>query len=278
MLLSFNPEKLLPLLKDFYNVTGVRITVFDRDFQEVAAYPAERAQVCRLIRRDGEARARCTLCDQAACRRAADKREAYVYRCHAGLTEAIMPIRLGGLTAGYLFFGHAFCYPDFDAGFLAVAQNCREYQVDRQALGRALRQSPMMTEEYLLSAARLLRATAGYLCLEHMVTLNPEELPVRLDRYIAEHIAGDLRPQTLCKQFGLGKTRLYEICRENYGMGLAAFVRGQRLEKAKQMLREKPALPVGEVAARCGFGDYNYFITLFKRHTGFSPKAYGKRS
>ncbi len=42
MISSFNITKLTALLKDFYTITDIRITVFDTDFQEIVSYPAER--------------------------------------------------------------------------------------------------------------------------------------------------------------------------------------------------------------------------------------------
>lgn len=52
MISTFNLEKLSSLLRDFYTVTHIRITVFDENFNEIASYPNRRAEFCRLIRQD----------------------------------------------------------------------------------------------------------------------------------------------------------------------------------------------------------------------------------
>ena len=74
-------------------------------------------------------------------------------------------------------------------------------------------------------------------------------------------------------KFEIGKTQLYEIAKQNYGVGIAEHIRILRIEKAKQLL-ENNRLPLAEIASQCGYKDYNYFITVFKRVVGISPKKY----
>ena len=42
----------------------------------------------------------------------------------------------------------------------------------------------------------------------------------------------------LCKKFQIGKTLLYEIAKQNYGIGIAEHIRNLRIEKAKELLTE----------------------------------------
>ena len=51
MISSFDIAKLHSLLKDFYQLTKIRITVFDDSFRELTSYPDEIADFCKLIRR-----------------------------------------------------------------------------------------------------------------------------------------------------------------------------------------------------------------------------------
>lgn len=41
MMSSFDITKLHSLLKDFYNLTKIRITIFNDNFQELTSYPTE---------------------------------------------------------------------------------------------------------------------------------------------------------------------------------------------------------------------------------------------
>ena len=46
MISTFDITKLNALLKDFYNLTQIRITIFDENFHELAAYPENIAPFC----------------------------------------------------------------------------------------------------------------------------------------------------------------------------------------------------------------------------------------
>jgi len=51
-----------------------------------------------------------------------------------------------------------------------------------------------------------------------------------------------------------------------------------RTEKAKALLLEHPEMPVTEIAAACGYNDYNYFITVFSRMVGMPPRQFQKHT
>lgn len=129
-------------------------------------------------------------------------------------------------------------------------------------------------DDYIASASQVLQAVASYLCMERMVTLRKEKLPIQIDEYITEHFTEKLDAAVLCEHFHIGRTYLYEIAKQNYGVGVAEYIRTLRIEKAKQLLTEQPDLHISEVAFSCGFSDYNYFMTVFKRVAGMSPRQY----
>ena len=55
MLSSFNYEKLNAILRDFYTLTGIRITIFDEELNELTSCPQEMAGICRYIRSNQDA-------------------------------------------------------------------------------------------------------------------------------------------------------------------------------------------------------------------------------
>lgn len=277
MISSFDLEKLKKLLKDFYTITKIRITVFNDSFQEIVAYPENRAEFCRILRQDPSACEACVQSDRIACATAARRRSTYIYQCHGGLTEAITPIYMGNIPIGYLFFGHVFSYPDYDSGFARIRECCQSYQVNMKQLLEACRRQPLITGDFIRSASHIMQAVASYLCMERMVSLRQEDLPLQIDEYIQGHLFEELGVPILCSHFHIGKTQLYEISRQNYGCGIAEHIRNLRIDRARQLLLEQPELRVSDVADLCGFSDYNYFITAFRKNTGLSPGKYQKR-
>ena len=277
MLSTFDYDKLGALLRDFHHITGMRITIFDDSFREIISYPEEIAPICRYIRTDQRAAAACRECDVNACRTASRRRAPYIYQCHAGLTEAAAPVMLGGIVIAYLLFGHLFSYPTKEEGREAVLQACIPYALDTKKLAQMTDALPLTDRDYILSASHILQAVSSYLGMERMVTLRQQEVMVQIDEYISAHFTEELDAQELCDRFGVGRTSLYRFARENYGCGIAEHIRSLRIDHAKELLRDSPELSIAEIADRCGFSDYNYFITVFKRETGMSPLRFRRQ-
>ena len=274
MISTFTLRKLNDLLKDFYTLTQIRITVFNDTFRELTAYPEHIAPFCQIIRTSPEALNACLCCDKNACEQASRQHAPYTYCCHAGLTECIVPIYLGNIVIGYLFFGHVFSYPTHEEGWKSIRERCLPYGLDMDALRDALYQQPVISEEYISSASHIMRSVAAYLCMERMVSLHQKELPVQIDDYITSHYTENISVRTICDHFQIGRTLLYEISEQNYGIGIAEHIRNLRIEKAKILLAEHPELRISEIAVACGFDDYNYFITVFKRLVGKPPRQF----
>ena len=274
MISTFNLRKLNDLLKDFYTLTQIRITVFNDTFRELTAYPEHIAPFCQIIRTSPEALNACLCCDKNACEQASRQHAPYTYCCHAGLTECIVPIYLGNIVIGYLFFGHVFSYPTHEEGWKSIRERCLPYGLDMDALRDALYQQPVISEEYISSASHIMRSVAAYLCMERMVSLHQKELPVQIDDYITSNYTENISVRTICDHFQIGRTLLYEISEQNYGIGIAEHIRNLRIEKAKILLAEHPELRISEIAVACGFDDYNYFITVFKRLVGKPPRQF----
>jgi transcriptional regulator GlxA family with amidase domain len=77
-------------------------------------------------------------------------------------------------------------------------------------------------------------------------------------------LAGQLQcsPRTLSRRF-----------RAATGQTPGAYLRGQRIAAARELLRTTN-LSVGEVAWRVGLQDVSYFTALFQKHTGLTPGRY----
>ena len=278
MISIFDLEKLRGLLKDFYAISHIRITVFDENRNELVSYPEKVAPYCAVIRGTSRGFDACMACDREACRKAARKHSTHIYRCHAGLTEAVTPLYVGDVLVGYLLFGHVFSYPSHEEGWAVIEKRCEGYHVNDRMLKEAIFAADIIEESYIRSAAQILHAVASYLILERMATLKEDLLAVRLDAYLSAHFTEKLNAPRIAEYLGIGKTQLYELSQQLYGCGIAEKIRALRMEKAKEMLSGKEELPLSEVAAQCGFHDYNYFITVFSREVGCSPTTWRKRN
>lgn len=85
------------------------------------------------------------------------------------------------------------------------------------------------------------------------------------------------RPVTVAELSKVGNkspatiNRLFRKALQDSPMG---YLLRLRLEKAAQLLRSDPQLPVGIIAGNCGFQDSNYFSKMFRRRFNVSPREY----
>lgn len=274
MISTFNLAKLQSLLKDLHTLSHIRVTVFDDTFRELVAYPEHIAPICQLIRTDPAAAAQCMRCDKHACETAAGRHTPYTYCCHAGLTESIVPLYLGNIVIGYLLFGHILSYDSHESAWEQIKSCCTNYRIDKDALKTLCYEQPVISQDYINSASHILLAVASYLCMERIAFIHQKDLPVQIDEYINTHYTRQIDVPDICAYFQIGRTSLYEIAKQNYGMGIAEHIRHLRIEHAKKLLADQDDLTIADIASKCGFTDYNYFITVFKRLTGVPPRRY----
>jgi ligand-binding sensor protein len=274
MISEFNLVEIKSWLKDFFVLTKIRAVVFNDRFRELGSYPEEHAPLCRLMRSDPEALKQCTACDREACVTAKSRRSIYIYKCHAGLTEAIVPIVFNNIHTGYLFLGQIFSFPDHETGWLEIESRCNTYHIDMDVLKSVCFGLPIISEKYIHSASNILKSIAYYICLEQLVVLREQDLSVQIDNYIVSRLTEDIGVQSICDHFHIGKTFLYTVSKQIYGTGIAGYIRGLRIGKAKKLLTEQPEIHAKEVSFACGFKNYDYFIALFKKATGVSPIQY----
>ena len=272
----FDKEELLVLLRDFYELTGLRTVVFDEWGMDILSYPAELPAYCRLIRTSPEGETGCRLCDRKACRRAVQEGKTLIYPCHAGLIEAITPIQVDGVVVGYLLLSHIVQGADEEAEWQRAKELCTGYGIPEKTLYEAYRQLPRTPYTLLRAACDLLSLSARALWREQMARLVPGSPQETLNRFLSDHLAEDLSSRRICTALGMGRTALYKLSKEAYGCGINTYVRRLRIQRAMQLLTTTK-LTNSEICQRIGIADYNYFFRVFRAQTGLTPQAYRRQ-
>ena len=124
---------------------------------------------------------------------------------------------------------------------------------------------PLISHEYICSAARVLHMTASYLVMERMATLQEATTAAKLDAYLSEHYTDPVTAEHLCDVLNIGRSKLFKLSQELYGCGIQQQIRKLRMERARELLLDRPDLGINDIASECGYGDYNYFISVFSK-------------
>lgn len=91
--------------------------------------------------------------------------------------------------------------------------------------------------------------------------------------YIDANPCADLKLNQFAKMLNFNANYLSELFSKEMGMTLTGYVHLRRLQKAKQLL-EHTNLKMEFIAKQCGFSNAHYFIRIFKKYTGTTPKQY----
>mgnify|MGYP003577207643 FL=1 len=91
--------------------------------------------------------------------------------------------------------------------------------------------------------------------------------------YIKENLKENMSLKTLSEKACMSTTSFYRFFKRELGMSPIEYILNEKIKCAKNLLRN-PTLQINEVCYLAGFEDANYFIRLFKKHEGITPKQY----
>jgi AraC-like DNA-binding protein len=91
--------------------------------------------------------------------------------------------------------------------------------------------------------------------------------------FIRMNLKESISMKILSEKACMSTTSFYRFFRRELGMSPIEFVISEKLKCAKQLLKN-PKIHINEVCYLSGFEDSNYFIRLFKKHEGITPKQY----
>ncbi len=97
-----------------------------------------------------------------------------------------------------------------------------------------------------------------------------------LHAWMADNLSADLRVERLAERAGMSPRTFARLYRDRTGMTPAKVVTALRVEAARRLL-EETALPVGQVALRCGFGEEERMRRAFVNRLGVAPGRYRQR-
>ncbi|MCR4838366.1 MAG: AraC family transcriptional regulator [Eubacterium sp.] len=94
--------------------------------------------------------------------------------------------------------------------------------------------------------------------------------------YIGQHLHEKISMDDLANYVNLNETYLSKLFRKETGLSVSEYIRDKKVEEAMGLLRfsEKSSI---EIATDLGFSSHSYFISVFKKVTGETPKDYRNR-
>jgi AraC family transcriptional regulator len=123
-------------------------------------------------------------------------------------------------------------------------------------------------------AAHLLQhyATRTHVLRKYRGGLPQPKLAQALE-YINEHLSEDLSLETLAIALNISQYYLCRLFKQSIGMSPHAYLVKQRVERSKQLLKDKDNR-ILDVAIACGFANPSHFAKCFRQQLGITPSQF----
>ncbi len=273
--LDFNNQLLKELMEDFYILTGIKIVIFDSEYQEILAYPDSHCNFCALMHSMEGTREKCIKSNESSFQRCKKTARLEIYHCHAGLVEATAPLIDNGTIIGYIMFGQISDLEDEKEAEAHLQSVLAKYGLLIPETNDMLCQITRKSSQQISAAAKILEACTFYVLLKDIISLRKQNFMKNLNSFLMAHLSEDLSIERLMREFGVSRNKLYESTSNYLGTGIAEHIKALRIKEAKRLLKETD-LKIMQISDMVGFADYNYFCRVFKAETGLPAKQYRK--
>lgn len=278
---QFDAEIMQNILDQFVELTSIRAAFFFNDnYKEtVTGRNKDICEFCAAIRKISDVNEKCVECDMNAFKKAEEHKSIYVYRCHMGFWEAVVPIYSGTLIYGFLMLGQVKCADEDILNWEAVKNNLSFYgaaENEIQQLKKYYDEMEVSCRSKIEAAARMLEIIAAYIIDVGAVRVCELEAVERARQYVKQHLGEALSTGLVSKAVNLSTSYFSYLFKQQTGMTFTQYVETSRIEQAKEMLR-MTSMTVREICDKLGYEDQNYFSRIFKKYEGTSPVNYRNR-
>ena len=258
-------------------MTGLTISFWDADMNQLAFMPQEMPAFCKLIKSIPEGKKACLTCDKKIIAECNEKKAPITAKCHAGLIDTAIPILYENHTFGFILFGQIkdYCLTDYGAEDLLHALS-QKLSLPYEKLSAAYLSLKKLPPEVVHSTTNILRYATLQLLTSKTISLSDHTLINQINEYLLSNLHSPLSVSLICEEFGISKNRLYSLWKKSFDVTVGEYILNLRLEKAKNLLTNTDA-KVHDICATIGISDYNYFSKLFKKHYGLSCREYKKQ-
>lgn len=267
-------DELKELLDSFCQLTDMRVAYFSFDTSDSYSIVGQQRDIslfCRTVRLSAAGFSACLKCDNQALSVSINEQKIYIYRCHMGLYEAIVPIFLHNHYSGFLMFGQV---RSSDSNNIAlIEQRANELGLSTSSLVSAYNALPSVTLEKIHAAATMLSIISKHIIHTGILRRRDQKIIDEIDLYIRQHLSEPISARNLAEHVHMNAAYLTDMMKHQTGSGCLEYIHRIKLSAAKELLITSD-ISIGEISLKLGFTDQNYFTRLFKRYYGSTPTQY----
>lgn len=273
---SLNNVIMQQILDCFVELTGIRAAYYVNYNELVNGKNKDTCNFCRLIRQIPQLYDGCLKSDKSAVKRAQETNNPYLYMCHMGLWESVIPVFVRNIPAGYLMLGQVKSDENNEEQWHEI-----NVKLSNQNTATSIIEEIKSTFNEILgmnigkiqAAAKILDIIARYIIDNDVVHVYDLEAVDKAKRFIIEHFKDHISTKDIAGIVGLSSSHLGFLFKRETGETITLYIESLRNKLAKELL-ETTAMTVKEIAYASGYEDQNYFSRIFKKLEGVSPLSY----
>ena len=144
-----------------------------------------------------------------------------------------------------------------------LIRECMSFSVTKDAL------ADLALQELLIRIIQTQTAQR----VDDSTTIDTNSAIYTITEYIRKNITSNISLKDLSEKACMSTTSFYRYFKRELGMSPIEFILNEKIKQAKKLLKN-PGIQINEVCFMAGFDDCNYFIRLFKKYEGITPKQY----
>lgn len=259
------------IMKDFYDISGIRISLHDAEFNEIYSYPKDSTPFCKYMQQFPEVKQGCIASDRKTFSRVEKTGELFVYKCPLGLCEAAVPLYSFGMLSGYLMMGQ---FTDSDSISIEnIIRKTNEYVNDHEKTKKLCEEITAIDLELIAPYINIMTLLGEYLTSTNRAFSYNADLPKMIKEYLNRNYASKITLDTLSKKFGYCNVTITKCFKKAFGITIMEYLNEIRLKKAAELI-SKSNSSFKQIANFCGFSDQNYFSKSFTKYFGLSPTEF----
>lgn len=296
------------VLTSLAHATGLEVCFYDLNFMTSELSDAQLPKdllkhcspYCMEVKQNSKAHKQCIDNEYKRIALASKTDKPFIHCCHAGLTDMVVPVRLGERLIGAIFIGQVWTPPE-DAREKAIRRLVRTYKLDAEKLRKAASLNHHSTQAKLEALHPLVENICKYWELKERVFMKEPfqdtltSLPSRLKVCdVSTRFIDTLKPThpSIQKSLKILKNSYWDEVELPYiarkaGLSTSHFSRLFRTEtsltwrecltrcrlEAVFYLSKRTALPVTKIAELLAYDSPASLMRMVKRETGLSTLA-----
>lgn len=307
-----NIESFQKIQDDIAKATDIAIIMVDYKGKPITSH-SNCSKFCSMIRNIEEYSILCEKCDSRGGLESVRIKEAYIYKCHKGLVDFAVPIIVNNQYLGAVMAGQILVEDENKVDLEEIVMAKKNfYNLDentKKLLESEYNKLPKVSFNKIKSISQMMFHISKYIVEEAVLKMSLNEANYKLTQgnkidinieddektttvvnlktndeevespiikaieYIDDNIQDNITLDKISFVCNLSQCYFSKLFKKETGLNFVAYLNEKKVIKAKQLLINTDK-PINNIAIDLGFEDCGYFIRIFKKIEGMTPKKY----